>query len=140
MTDTRGRLLSVVSLYNWKNDVWVKSYYQDNKSCDVKLAPADCFKVGNRYRMSLTCYPNGRMMVLLWELLDGKMRFITRNDRQIDLDYRALFDCYFKSVSIASSIASKDKISYAAVYNQPLEMQEIIYNLGHTITPIIEVK
>ena len=140
LTDTRGRLLSVVSLYNWKNDVWVKSYYQDNKSCDVKLAPADCFKVGNRYRMSLTCYPNGRMMVLLWELRDGKMRFITRNDRQIDLDYRALFDCYFKSVSIASSIASKDKISYAAVFNQPFEMQEILFNLGQTITPVIEVK
>lgn len=135
-----GKTLSMVSFYNWQNDVWVKSYYEANKSCDVKLAAVSALKAGGQYRMCMTCYPNGIMVTSMWELKDGQMTFIERNMRQIDAGYRTVYDSAYKAVSVASAAACKDKVSHVAMYDRPYEMQEILYNLGGMIAPAVELK
>lgn len=135
-----GKIMSLVSFYNWQNDVWIKSYYDDTKSCDLKLAAVRSLKAGALYRLCMTCYPNGIMVASMWELKNKKMVFLDRHMRQIDAEYRSVYERVIKSVSVASFATSKDKVNYVAIYDKAMELQEIVYNLGGQIVPMIEIK
>ena len=140
IVDVDGKSLSLVSFFNWQDDIWVKSYYDANNSCDIKLASIKSLKKGALYRICMTCSMNGTMVVSLWELKNESMTFLARHERLIDAGYKALYKTAYKAVRVASFAGCKDNVNYVAIYDKPFEMQEILYNLGGTIAPVIELK
>ena len=80
------------------------------------------------------------MVVSLWELKNESMTFLARHERLIDAGYKALYKTAYKAVRVASFAGCKDNVNYVAIYDKPFEMQEILYNLGGTIAPVIELK